>query len=194
MARTKSGGRAVMIERGAPPRSFAGFLRAANVGGHQVFKPSQLPKALPSYRPRSIGAAGTFAFFDVSSERALRAALRLALPFEPELALVPGAAVARLALRAPFGAGAPPAGLGWFVSVLLAPPKLRPRLPVAAPPTGPWQIQLTEVDPPFALCKRRLDKPGKFYPNPLVERAFAVPATTRSWSTLLALARALAAG
>jgi uncharacterized protein (DUF1697 family) len=180
-----------MIEEAKAQGQFAVFLRAANVGGHQVFKPSALARDLAAFGCRSIGAAGTFVFTAAKDEAKLRAAIASALPFEPQMAVVEGARVHRLVTSLPFGPGPLGAGEKAFASALVGEPKKQPKFPVSLPDTGSWQLRVIGLKGPFALSVRRTKVPGKFYPNEVVEKAFGVRATTRGWSTIEAVARAL---
>jgi hypothetical protein len=155
MALTESGGRAVMKEGGPPRRRFAVFLRAANVGGHQVFSPSKLARTLAPMGCRSIGAAGTFAFGSAASAREVEAAVRLALPFAPDLIVVPARAVADLVASRPFGNDPAPAGESWFATALVSKPPRGARLPIDLPAGGPWQIRVVARSGPFVLSRRR---------------------------------------
>ncbi len=180
-----------MIERGQAQANFAVFLRAANVGGHQVFRPSALARDLSRLGCKSIGAAGTFVFTAAGNEAQLRAALAEALPFEPQMVVVAGSRIQRLVSSLPFGPGPLGPEEKAFVSAVLAKPKKQPKLPVSLPNNGAWQLRVIGFNGPFVLTVRRTNIPGAFYPNEVVEKAYGVPATTRGWSTLEALARAL---
>ena len=180
-----------MIERGQAQAKFAVFLRAANVGGHQVFKPRAFARELAALGCSSIGAAGTFVFTAAGNEEHLRAAIAKALPFEPQMVVVGGSRLERLVTSLPFGPGPLGPGEKAFVSALLAKPKRRPKLPISRPDAAGWQLRVLALTGPFALSVRRTKIPGKFYPNEVVEKAFGVPSTTRGWSTVEAVARAL---
>jgi uncharacterized protein (DUF1697 family) len=180
-----------MIEKAQPRKTFAVFLRAANVGGHQVFKPSAFARDLSALGCKNIGAAGTFVFTAAASEAKLRAAIAKALPFKPEMAVVEGSRIDRLVTSLPFGPGPLGPGEKAFVSALVAPPKARPRLPISRPEAGTWQLRIIALNGPFVLSVRRTKEPGKFYPNEVVEKAYGVPATTRGWSTVEAVRAAL---
>lgn len=179
-----------MIEEG---RGYAVFLRAANVGGHQVFKPSRVAQALSEFGAKSIGAAGTFVFDTDANEAKLRAAILKALPFKPEMLLVPGSTVAKLVGSMPFGPSAPAPGEKLFASALIEPPAKKPKLLICAPNPKAWQLKVVAVRGRFALSVRRAKEPGKFYPNEVIEKELGVPATTRAWSTVESVARALRA-
>ena len=64
-------------------------------------------------------------------------------------------------------------------------PEPIPRLPVDKPSGEEWQVRVVAVYGRFALSFwRRLGR-SIVYPNEVVEKMFGVPATTRSWNTLL---------
>ena len=72
-----------------------------------------------------------------------------------------------------------------FVTVMTKAPRPIPRLPVRKPAGDDWQVSVVAVSGSFALSLwRRLGR-SIVYPNEVVEKAFGVPATTRSWDTLL---------
>ena len=166
------------------------FLRAANVGGHNAFKPAQVAKQLAHLEVTNLGAAGTFIVRARVAQAALRKELAEALPFEAATMIVPGKAVRDLVASEPFADL--PEGVQGFVSVLSKKLRKVPSLPLDAPATGAWQVRLTEVRGPFALAQRRAG-PGRFYPQEFVEKALGVPATTRGWATFDALAERLEA-
>jgi uncharacterized protein (DUF1697 family) len=167
------------------------FLRAANVGGHQRFRPSELVVALPGLGLRSFGAAGTFLMQATMPEARIRATLAEALPFEPSLAVVPAERLVALVRADPFAAEAEAEGARRFLSLLLAPPAVVPALPLERPEGAAWQVRVAAVEPWYALSLRRGEGAGVVYPNPMVERALAVPATTRGWPTIQQVVRAL---
>jgi hypothetical protein len=69
-----------------------------------------------------------------------------------------------------------------------------PRFPISQPPGDQWQVQIVAVRGRFALSLwRRLGRTF-VYPNEVVEKAFGIPATTRSWSTVSSICGVLRAG
>ena len=62
------------------------FLRAANVGGRNVFKPAQLARDLAHLDVVNVGAAGTFVVRGKASAAAVRREILERLPFEPTMA------------------------------------------------------------------------------------------------------------
>ena len=80
-----------------------------------------------------------------------------------------------------------------FVSVLSRPCRARPALPIRQPASGRWLLHLLAHDGRYALGIYRRHMHVIRYLGTL-DRIFGVPVTTRSWSTLEAIARALASG
>jgi len=157
------------------------FLRAVNVGGHQKFRPGRLAKELEAFGVVNIGAAGTFVVRRNVSATKLRAEILRHLPFRPELVICPGREVLALARENWFAGAATGKDVGRFVSVLLKAPRTKPALPIEHPAGGKWEVRVVALCGRFALSVRRL---GQTYSNAVVEKAFAVPATTRNWNTI----------
>jgi hypothetical protein len=74
------------------------FLRAANVGGKNVFRPTQLVKALAHLDVVNIGAAGTVVIRERVSMAAARAAILERLTFAPSMVIRPAAEIVALGL------------------------------------------------------------------------------------------------
>lgn len=167
------------------------FLRGVNVGGNKRFRPAELARALGGV---NLGAAGTFVL-PGGAASAVRKAILDALEFECEVVVCRGAAVVELARRAE--KDPPPYGkdLRTMVTVLAGKPKTSPKLPAEVPAgASSWQVRVTDVDGPFvtSLWRRR---EGRFvYPNEVVEKLFAVPGTTRGWSTIESIRKIVEAG
>lgn len=167
------------------------FFRAANVGGHQVFQPSQLARALVAFSVVSVGAAGTFVVRASVSPARLRAQILRHLPFTPEMMIHPASAISELLAAPPFPAAPRGKDVKLFVTVLACPPKPAPKLPLVFPETGPWEIQFFRLIGPFLLSVRR---PGNrnLYPNAVAEKLLGIPASTRNWNTIETIGRQLA--
>lgn len=162
------------------------FLRAANVGGRNAFRPKDVAAALEALDVTSLGAAGTFVVRKARSARAAREAFAEALPVPVDVIAVRLDDVVALVRRDPFAGE--DASVQRHVSVLAEAPARAPRFPVDVPPEGPWQVRLIGVDGPFALCLRH--EGSKHYPNEVAERALGVRATTRGWATIRQVADA----
>jgi uncharacterized protein (DUF1697 family) len=168
------------------------FLRAANVGGHNVFKPARLARELSALGVVNLGAAGTFAVRSGATASDVRVAFLRHLPFEPAIAVVPARALRALAASAPFaGEKFSKDRRGW-VAVLCARPERQPALPLVSPPGRAWEVRLERLAPPFALGLWQRQPKGALSPNEVVERATGAPATTRWWETIEKLAALLA--
>ncbi len=162
------------------------FLRAANVGGNNVFKPKAFCQEHPELALTNIGAAGTFVSRAPLGAGPLEAALGAALPVAVEMAIVPLPAVQALVDAGPWPC---PGGAKQEVTVLLGP---RP-----AGAALNWQdegdIELA-ADLSWAVVTNR-HPGGRLTPYKLVEKATGVPGTTRSWGVMEKVARvAVASG
>lgn len=159
------------------------FLRAANVGGRNVFRPAQLAAALAHLDVLNVGAAGTFVVRSRVPAASIRREVLELLPFQPRIAVRPAGEVLALVRSEPFRGVAFSKDLRGWVAVLDGRPKVRPPLPLARPAGKGWSVRFDRLEGAFALglCRRR---PGRFvFPNQVVESALGVPATTRWWET-----------
>jgi len=166
------------------------LLRAANVGRHQRFRAKALEAELPALQLKNFGAAGTYIVGADLPEAKIRAAFAGALPFVPQLALVPAEDFAALVAADPFAAEAEALGAKRFLSVLLEPTASLPALPLERPEGGGWQVRLAAVGPWYAVSMRRGQGAGVAYPN-FLDKTLGVPMTTRGWGTVLRVAKAL---
>jgi len=160
------------------------FMRAVNVAGHQVFRPSLLAKELAHLGVINLGAAGTFVVQGPVSQKALRTEVLRRLPVPAEMMILPGRDVASLVTRDPFPSGKAYQDLPRFVSVMAKRPSKRPPLPLAEPAGDRWQVKVVRVSARFALSFYRRLGPSSVDINGLVERRLGVRATTRSWNTI----------
>jgi len=160
------------------------FLRAANVGGKNIFRPARLASALEHLGAVNVGAAGTFVVRGKATPAAIRREILARLPFEPGISVLPASEVLALVRSGPFRGVAFSKDLrGWFAA-LGGRPKARPALPLLVPAGREWRVRVDRVEGAFALglCHRRPG--GVTYPSLVVEDALGVPATTRWWETL----------
>ena len=164
--------------------SYVVFLRAANVGGKNVFRPARLAAALTHLDVVNVGAAGTFLVRGKSTAAAIRRDFLAELPFEPELAVRPAREILALVRSEPFAGTALSKDLRGWAAVLSARPTARPKLPLSKPDGKPWSVRFDRIDGAFALGLWRRRPSGFVFPNEVVERALGVPATTRFWETL----------
>jgi uncharacterized protein (DUF1697 family) len=166
------------------------FLRGVNVGGHRTFRPSILARELSHYDVVNVGAAGTFVIRRPGSRTKFRAELRRRLPFEAEIVLCDGRDLLRAERDSPFGAERSRSDLVRFVSVLSKAGRLRPAVPIAVPPTGEWFVRVVAWKNRFVFGEYRRHMKTIGYLGQ-IDQLFGVPATTRNWNTIVAIARIL---
>jgi hypothetical protein len=80
-----------------------------------------------------------------------------------------------------------------FVSVLARRPRPAPALPIQLPAGGTWLVRVLARDGPFivGLYRRQMKAIGQLGK---LDRVLGVPVTTRSWSTMAAIAGVLDGG
>jgi uncharacterized protein (DUF1697 family) len=166
------------------------LLRGVNVGGHRRFRPALLAAQLNHLDAVNIGAAGTLVVRRSVSQAGLRAELVRRLPFATQIMIVPGREIERLMSGDPFAGQPVRPGIVRFVSVLSKRPRSAPPLPVTLPTSGPWLLRVLARDGRFVVGVYRRHMKVIGYLGAL-DRLFGVPATTRNWNTLTAIARML---
>jgi uncharacterized protein (DUF1697 family) len=166
------------------------LLRGLNVGGHRNFRPGVLARQLEHLGAVNIGAAGTFVFRQPIGRTLLRAEIARRLPFDAEIVICEGTEILGLMSHTVFQPPPSAADVVRFVSVLSRRPLSTPRLPLTFPARGTWLLKLLARDGRFVLgmYRRRMKVIG--YLGAL-DRLFGVPATTRNWNTMTAIAKAL---
>jgi len=166
------------------------FLRGINVGGHRAFRPSVLAKELDSYDAVNVGAAGTLVIRKPGSRAKFLAELRGKLPFEAPIAFCDGRDLVQLERDNPFGTEPPPAGIVQFVSILSEAGYREVSLPIALPEVGEWLVRIigSKNRLVYGVYRRHMKTIGHLGQ---IDRLFGAPATTRSWSTILAVLRIL---
>ena len=169
------------------------FLRAANVGGKNVFRPAQLAAALAHLDVVNVGAAGTFVVRGKATAAAIRRQILAQLPFEPGIAVRPGREVVALARRRPFAGAVLSKDLRGWVAVMCGRPSARPTLPVMKPAGKAWSVRFDHLDGAYAIGLHRRAG-GSVFPNQVVEQALRAPATTRWWETIERVAEIVEAG
>ena len=167
------------------------LLRGLNVGGHRNFRPAVLAGHLKHLGAVNIGAAGTFVFRRPIGRRRLRDEIARRLPFEAEIVMCEGAEIVELLSQPVFARYPARPDVVRFVSVLARRPVSAPRLPITLPARGRWLLRVLERDGRFVLGMYRRDMKVIGYLRAL-DRLFGVPATTRNWNTMTAVAKALA--
>jgi hypothetical protein len=169
------------------------FLRGLNVGGHRTFRPSRLAKQLRHLDAVNIGATGTFVIRKPVARDRLRNEIARRLPFEAHVVICRGREILEVLSRGFFAGQPVRPGTVRFVSVLARLPRSQPRLPITLPPRGRWLLKVLARDGRFVVGEYRRDMKVIGYLGAL-DRIFGVPATTRGWNTLLAIAKVLDGG
>lgn len=168
------------------------LLKGLNVGGHRRFRPSALARQLHHLQVVSIGAAGSFVVRAQVRHEELRAEIARRLPLEAEIVICRGRDVASLLSEDFFAAFPERPEIVRFVSVLARAPRSTVTVPAAFPPQGRWIVKALARRGRFVvgLHRREMSAIGALG---RLERFFGVPLTTRSWSTMNAIGRALEA-
>jgi len=169
------------------------FLKAANVGGHNRFKPAELVKSMAEFGLVNLGAAGTFIFKKRMSESKVRSELQKRLSFETEMMICDGKELLDCAAKVP-DAGAPETkDFRRYFTIMLKPPASVPKLPLARPDNGDWQVKLVRIQDRFVFSLWQRQGPRLLYPNEVVEKEFRIPSTTRNWDTITTICELLSA-
>jgi len=169
------------------------LLRGLNVGGHRTFRPTTLAEQLKHLDAVSIGAAGTFVIRRPVTRAQLRAEFARRLPFEAGIMICPGREIVRLISQNHFADHPARSDIVRFVSVLSKCPRSEPSTPMRFPSSGEWLMKILAREDRFVfgVYRRHLKVIG--YLGTL-DRLFGVPATTRNWNTIAAIAKVLAGG
>src|SRR4051812_29495735 len=123
------------------------FLRAANVGGNNVFRPAQLARALKHLDVANVGAAGTFVVRAQVSSAEIKRELIQRLPFVCEIMVRPAREVRTLVERAPFTGVTFTRDLRGWIGALGGRPKSVPKLPLTLPAkTDDWAMRIDRVE------------------------------------------------
>ncbi len=166
------------------------LLRGVNVGGHRTFRPTMLAAQLKHLDAVNIGAAGTFVVRQPVTQAELRAELGRRLPFDTETMICQGKDIVRLMSRHPFARTPDGPDIVRFVSVLSGRPRSEPSIPLNFPEKGKWLLRIVGRDGRFVFGMYRRHMKAIGYLGS-VDRLFGVPATTRNWNTITAIAKAL---
>ena len=169
------------------------LLRGVNVGGHRTFRPTTLARQLKHLGAVNIGAAGTFVIRQPVTRAQLRAELASRLPFNAEIVICEGREIVRLMSHDHFADQPVRPGIVRFVSVLSKHPRSAPSMPMRFPSSGTWLLKILARDDRFVLGLYRRHMKVIGYLGTL-DRLFGVPATTRNWNTMTAIARMLGKG
>jgi uncharacterized protein (DUF1697 family) len=169
------------------------LLRGVNVGGHRTFRPSALAEHLKHLDAVNIGAAGTFVIRKPITQARLRAELARRLPFDADIMIFPGREIARMVSQNHFAGQPVRPDIVRFVSVLSRRPRSAPPTPMRFPSGGQWLLKVLARDSRFVFGVYRRHMKVISYLGTL-DRLFGVPATTRNWNTIAAIAKVLGNG
>jgi len=164
------------------------FLRGINVGGHRTFRPSMLARDLAVYDVVNIGAAGTFVVRKPVSRTRLLAEIYNKLPSDSVVAVCDASDLIRLELEDPFGAEPINRDVVRFVSILSRASRKKPALPVEFSRGEEWFVRIIgwRNRLVFGVYRHHMKTIGYLGQ---IDNLFGVPATTRSWSTILSVLR-----
>ena len=173
-----------------PDMALVVFLRGINVGGHRRFRPSLLAKELDRYDVVSVGATGTFIVRKPGSRAKFRSELLRRLPFEAEVFFCDSSDLLKLEIDDPFATEPARPDMVRFVSVLAKAARLKPSLPITVPSDGEWYVRLVASKGRFifGLYRRHMRTIGYLGQ---IDKLFGVPATIRSWKTMMAVVEIL---
>jgi uncharacterized protein (DUF1697 family) len=166
------------------------LLRGVNVGGHRTFRPSLLARELAELDVVNIGAAGTFVIRHPVTQARLRGELARRLPFDAEIMICQGRDILGLMSHGHFADQPVRPDVVRFVSVLSNNPRSAPSTPVSFPARGPWLMKILARERRFVFGVYRRQMKAVGYLGE-IDRVFGMPATTRNWNTIAAIARAL---
>jgi uncharacterized protein (DUF1697 family) len=166
------------------------FLRGMNVGGHRRLRPSELARTLERFGVVSIGAAGTFVVRRPGRRARFMAELRRRLPDDAIVATCDSLDLERLETDSPLADARSGADLVPFVSVLSKPSRRHVLLPTVIPRDGQWFVRIVgrRQRLVYGVYRRHMKTIGHLG---RIDDLFAAPATTRSWSTMLTVLRAV---
>ena len=167
------------------------LVRGLNVGGHRSFRPAKLARQLQHLDAVNIGATGTFVIRRPVGLARLRTEIADRLHFDAEIMICQGREIVRLVSHDVFAGYPVRPGTVRFVSVLSRVPRSAPELPLQFPSRGRWLLRVLGREGRFVFGLYRRDMKVIGYLGAL-DRVFGVPATTRSWNTIAAIARVLA--
>jgi len=170
------------------------FLRAANVGKHNRFRPSVLAKQLGKFGVINVGAVGTFVIREGVDEKTLRSAIVRNLPFKCDVMICRAKEIVDLVRDDPLKNERTDNDRRVFPTVMSKPPVSSARqglaLPLYAPTKENWEVKIVQIKGMFALSSLAL-RENPVYPNQVIEKNFAVATTTRSWNTIEKVAKIL---
>ena len=166
------------------------LLRGVNVGGHRTFRPSALVRELKHLDAVNIGAAGTFVIRQPVTQAQVRAEFARRLPFDAEIMICQGREIIGLMSSDPFAGQPVRRDIVRFVSVLAKRPHSGPSTPIRFPASGQWLLKILARENRFLFGVYRRQMKAIGYLGKL-DQVYGVPATTRNWNTITAIAKVL---
>ena len=145
---------------------------------------------MSDYDVVNVGAAGTFVVRKPGSRASFHTALLRKLPFEAQIVLCDARDLLRLETQNPFKAEPSRRDIVRFVSVLAKAGRVSASLPVSFPSDEAWFVRLIASDGRFVFGMYRRHMKTIGYLDQ-IDKLYGVPATTRSWSTIVAIVRIL---
>jgi uncharacterized protein (DUF1697 family) len=112
------------------------------------------------------------------------------LPFEAKVVLCDGRDLIRLERDNPFGTERSPKDVVRFVSILSKAGGIRASIPATFPPDGGWLVRVMASKGQFVFGVYRRHMRTITYLGQ-IDKLYGVPATTRNWSTIMAIVRIL---
>jgi uncharacterized protein (DUF1697 family) len=161
------------------------LLRAVNVGGGRRLLTREFAQQVPELDLVNVGAAGTFVARTTAPEQRVRAVIERALPFATDVLVCPGEEIEAIVRNDPFPR-LPPTTKP-CLTVLVSMPTATLTVPHYVPAAPKWEVKVIEVRGRYFLSVYRRWGGRLTYPNPVIEKALHVGATTRGWSTVVAL-------
>ena len=149
-----------------------------------------LARDLATYDVVNVGAAGTLVVRKPGPRTKFLAALRRKLPFAAEVGVCDARDLIRLEMENPFAAEPSSPNVIQFVSILTKAARGKARVPIAIPAGGEWFVRImgSRGRLVFGVYRRHMKAIGYLGK---MDELFGAPATTRSWSTMLAVLRTL---
>ncbi len=169
------------------------LLRGVNVGGYRTFRPAVLAKELADLDVVNIGAAGSFVIRQPVTQARVRAELARRLPFDTEIMICRGQDILSLMSHRHFAGHPMRPDIVRFVSVLSRSPRSMPSPRVSLPASGKWLLKILGREHRFVFGVYRRQMQAIRYLGE-IDRLFGVPATTRNWNTITAIAKVLENG
>jgi uncharacterized protein (DUF1697 family) len=169
------------------------LLRGVNVGGHRTFRPTTLAEQLKHLDAVNIGAAGTFVIRQPITQLQLRAELSRRLPFAAEIMICRGREILGMMSQNHFADQPVRPDIVRFMSVLAKRPRVAPSTPMRFPQSGEWLLKILARDNRFVFGVYRRHMKVISYLG-MLDKLFGVPATTRNWNTITAIAKVLGNG